>query len=155
MIEVTNPIDWNHVRAVLHTQPSKYSNNKEFEALFGGFNDPLPNMKEVEADTFWHYFSMYGTGDYQGYRQVVVPDANVPQYRWNRKSLHYFIYWDGTGFAIEVTWSFKSSKSEWKPTFYSFALCEHERKSTLDTITGWHEGYCTKCGMQMNYDSSG
>lgn len=39
------------------------------------------------------------------------------------------------------------------------AACEasggHERVATKDTSFGWHEGHCSKCGKNMNYDSSG
>ena len=39
------------------------------------------------------------------------------------------------------------------------AECEasggHQRVATKDTSFGWHEGHCARCGMNMNYDSSG
>lgn len=147
MTEVANPIDWKNVRKILAEQPSHYGQTKEFKDLFGDFNDPFPNMKEIEPDKFWGTFSQYGVGDYQGFRQIIF-DRNRPV-----ESVHYFIYWNGTGFAIHVDWTYPN-KPEWTPKFYSFALCEHIRKSTLDTNRGWHEGHCTKCGLQMNYDSS-
>lgn len=146
-MEVSNPIDWTHIRRVLTSQ-ERYRTTEEFKMLFGGYNDTLPNMRQVDADKFWGKFGQYGVGEYQGYRQITYESGKRAP-----KMVHYFIYSDGTGLAVEVKWHY-GEEIVWQPTFYSFALCEHERKSTLDTNRGWHEGYCTKCGMTMNYDSS-
>lgn len=147
--EIENPLNWTLIHRIIQDQ-ERYNNTPEFIEFFGGYNDPLPNMKEIEAEEFWRFFSMYGTGIYQGYRQIIEKGpprkAAIP--------VHYFIYTGGTGFAIHVSYNYKYINSpKWNPIFYKFAICEHERVSTLDTIRGWHEGHCRKCGLGMNYDS--
>lgn len=121
--------------------------SSEFQKLFGGHNDEPPNWKEIRPDQFWSKFSSYGVGQATSFRQISPADRKTPML-----SVHLFHYSDGTGLGVHVDWKYNNDP-DWIPTFYSFALCEHKRVSTLDTIRGWHEGYCEKCGMGMNYDS--
>jgi hypothetical protein len=121
-----------------------------FEDYYGGFNDMPPNWKPIDSDEFWQQFSMHGAGLRQQFRQIIVSAKKREAF-----SAHLFFYNDGTGLAVQVKWGMHAggSRSKWTPVFYKFALCEHERVGTVDTVRGWHEGYCSKCGMVMNYDS--
>lgn len=117
-----------------------------FRELYGTFNEPPPNWQEITHDAFWRLFGNYGVGRAQDYRQLWRDGKYI-------KSAHLFFYSDGTGLAVSVKYSYTPNGASWTPTFYSFALCVHQRVSTLDTNRGWHKGHCEKCGCDMSYDS--
>lgn len=124
--------------------------NAEYKDVFGKYNDAPPNWEEVSADYFWSRFSQGGVGVRQTHRQI----RRGP--KESLLSVHLFHFADGTGLGVHVDWDYKAKQAggvEWPPTFFSFAACVHDRVATLDTQRGWHEGHCSKCEMQMNYDS--
>lgn len=112
-----------------------------YEEKFGKWGSLPPNMKECDADEFWHYFGTY-TPIYMEYRQVQKP---------RHCTLNLFVYSDGTGFALE-----RQTKNAMgtEPKFYRFAVCEHEYEVTHRSNC-YREMRCKKCGYETSIDSSG
>lgn len=124
------------------------------EKYWGRYNDAPPNWHPIEPNEFWSKFSMYGVGTVQTYKQIIERLPDMPYMQPNPGPVHLFIYSDGTGLGVHVSYDWDEPyNTRYNPHLYAFALCEHERIATLDTRRGWHEGYCKKCKMQMNYDS--
>ena len=134
-------------------------------AAMGGYNDPLPNMREITEKEFAqsHFFSYDAVG--YGHKQIlptplrkagVEPATNG--HHDCMTSVKYFVYHDGTGVAM--------TSDYWagKVRYFHFAVCDHEMvelsgaecdaKGIQHYGRCWHVRECKKCGYVQSSDSS-
>lgn len=144
-----------------------YSSKEEQEnhqKVWGGYNDPLPNMKEISAEEFSQggFFTWCITG--HEFRQI---DPN----RFNKDALltpvKYFL-------SVKIFYlnsphedGFAMSSDYWgkQVRYFKFARCFHnyreiskkEAESKGHTHFGncYHVCECLNCGQIYSYDSSG
>lgn len=124
-----------------------------FEAIFGiGINGHpegtgiIPNWEPVATKDMLYHLAHWGTGGIKG--RCLNPTADNRTYKdwctyWlsTTQSGHY----DGRGWVLVSPGN-----------FYRFALCKHEIQllPSARPMRGLHDQFCTKCGMDLSYDSS-
>lgn len=133
---------------------------KKVETLLGGYNDPLPNMKEITAEEFAQssFFSYFP--NFIGSRQIA---ANRLPEELKQKS-----YLGVTFYVTQHDWSgFAMSRDYWgkKVRYFSFAPCKHTYRGPIPEDYTNNKGMprpgrcysvsvCTKCGYILTVDSS-
>ena len=135
----------------------------EYDWLNLNTNDPPPNFKRITEKEFAQntQFGTY-TPKFMGFNQIRIdkPTKDQPKHIIPLHSLHYFIFHDGTGVAIEVDYCGKGHYDKPKPEeplehirYYSFAKCAHTfTEKTVGRCL--HEYTCSKCGYAYTTDSS-
>lgn len=126
----------------------------ELREIEGGYNDALPNMREItEGEFAQHAFFTYDFR-WHGYKQILPekltaigitpPGGDRP----HMMPVKWFALYDKTGVAMHNDWWGK------KVRYFSFAVCVHDftEKGIGHCLTLYT---CQKCGFKKQVDSSG
>ncbi len=137
--------------------------SQEEEKKFGGYNHPLPNMKEITVAEFSHHpFFTYGPAMY-GYRQIMpenLPASIKAPTNGGRPCMMdvmFFVLYDGSGIAMHREYTDETVR------YFSFAACEHSyrypteeefAKGVPRPARCFHVSICSKCSHVYAVDSS-
>jgi len=142
------------MKEIMMTELKRLQNHHK---AMGGYNDPLPNMKEVSEDGIWEFFA-YGAKSI-GYRQMdpkrlAAIGINVKYFM----NVHILAIDDNHGVAMHFDTDTR------KIRYFTWAVCVHEfREPTAEDFARgverpamcYHVSVCKKCGYVRTVDSSG
>jgi hypothetical protein len=136
----------------IYTKPlrGKCFTMADFQAIFGTPDGTpgtgiLPHPSVILPEDMLYHISHWGTGGIKG--RCINPAVDNRHYKdwctyWlsTTQSGHY----TGTGWVVVGRQAF------------SFAICQHEIEllPSARPYRGFHDQFCTKCGMDLSYDSS-
>ncbi len=103
---------------------------------------PLPNATDLDPIDFLNNLAAGGHQMEPVWGYAKLPDNSRQQ--WTQ---FFLLTSDGEGYA--VTYGSRV------PFVRRFAICKHEKVDApgANHSRGWHPGWCSKCGLNMTYDS--
>lgn len=129
--------------------------DEQFRDVLGGYNDPLPNMVELNEKEFAQSSALMYGEQFSGYRQIVNPSVNGGK----MLSLTFFI----TNQRDMSGWAISTDYRKGKVRFFKFAACQHKfresgpedwAKGVARSRMCFHVSVCEKCGYVREIDSS-
>jgi hypothetical protein len=138
----------------IYTKPlrGKCFTMADFQAIFGTPDGTpgtgiIPNWEPVTTEGMFYHLTHWGAGGIKG--RCLNPAVD------NRTYKDWCTYWLSTtqsGHYDGQGWVLVSPGN-----FYRFAICKHEIQllPSARPMRGIHDQFCTKCGMDLSYDSSG